>query len=148
MAQEMNISGIIENSRQEMLFAIKERINTMTRGTSAPVQLRGLIIGNRIGRGRDMYFYEITNVYIDDDGRLCGDLAGKDDRTCDGILFGKDIEDLPIDDLKQILDILYAGKWDIDVADYDLSAGGRRDGLYGFLMSGKAGISRLLRRGA
>ncbi len=147
MAQEMNIDSIIENSRQEILFAIKERISAMTRGTSAPVQLQGLIIGNRSGRGRDMFFYEITNVYVDDDNRLCGDLAGKEDRLCDGILFGKDIEDLPIDDLKQVLDLLYSDKWDIDVADYDIATNGRRDGLYGFLMSGKAGISRFLRKG-
>jgi hypothetical protein len=148
MAQEMNISGIIENTRQEILFAIKERITAMTRGTSAPIQLHGLMIGDRNSRGRDQFFYEITNVYIDDDNRLCGDLAGKDDRFCDGILFGKDIEDFPIEDLKLVLDLLYTDRWDIDVSDYDLAAAGRRDGLYGFLMNGKAGISRLLRRGA
>jgi hypothetical protein len=148
MAQEMNILGIIEDSRQEMLFAIKERINAMTRGTSAPVQLHDLTIGGRNGRSRDTFFYEITNVFIDDDGRLCGDLVGKDDRFCDGILFGKDIEDLPIEDLKMVLDLLYTERWDIDFAGQDFSAAGRRDGVYGFLMSGKAGISRLLRRGA
>lgn len=148
MAQEMIINGMIENSRQEILFAIKERICAMTRGTSAPIQLHGLITGNRNGRGRDMYFYEISNVYIDDDNRLCGDLAGKEERLCDDILFGKDLEDLPVDDLKQVLDLLYTDRWNIDVAEYDCCVDGRRDGLYGFLMSRKAGISRLLRRGA
>lgn len=148
MAQMMDINDTIETTRHELLFAIKERINEMTRGTSAPIRLHGLMIGQRGGRGRDLFFYEITNVYIDDDNRLCGDLAGKDDRFCEGILFGKDIEDLPLEDLKLMLDLLYTDRWDIDVSDYDLAAAGKRDGFYGFLMSGKAGISRLLRRGA
>ncbi len=148
MVQDVTIGSIVENTRQEILFAVKERINAITRGTSAPVQLNAMI-REKNGSGRNsLFFYEITNVYIDDDDRLCGDLAGKDDRFSGEVLFGKDIEDLPVSDLKLILDLLYGDNWNVDVEGYDMNAAGRREGLYGFLMSGKAGISRILRRGA
>jgi len=149
MEQVVNIGDVIENTREEILFAIKERISAMTRGTSAPIQLHGLIIRERAGSGRDsLFFYEITNVFVDDDDRLCGDLAGSDDRICEGILFGKDIEDLPVDDLKRVLDMLYTDNCKVDMDNYDMSSAIRRAGLFWFLMSRKAGISRLVRRGA
>ncbi len=149
MEQAVIIGDVIENTREEILFAIKERISAMNRGTSAPIQLHGLIIRDRIGSGRDsLFFYEITNVFVDDDDRLCGDLACSDDRICEGVLFGKDIEELPIDDLKRVLDMLYSGNCKIDVESYGMPPAMRSDGLFGFLMSRKAGISRLMRRGA
>ncbi|MBP7738084.1 MAG: hypothetical protein KA369_19060 [Spirochaetes bacterium] len=149
MEQVVNIGDVMENTREEILFAIKERIFAMTRGTSAPVQLHGLIIRDKVGSGRDsLFFYEITNVFVDDDDRLCGDLASSDDRLCEGILFGKDIEDLPSDDLKRVLDILYTDNCKIDIDNYNMSSAIRRVGLFGFLMDRRAGISRLMRRGA
>lgn len=149
MEQAVNIGDVIENTRDEILFAIKERMYAMTRGTSAPIQLHGLIIRDRIGSGRDsLFFYEITNVFVDDNDLLCGDLICSDDRICEGVLFGKVIEELPVNDLKRVLDVLYTDSCKIDDASYGMPPAMRRDGLFGFLMSRKDGISRLMRRGA
>lgn len=147
MARNYEIETIIEDTRHEMLFAIKERINAMTRGATAPIQMRGLFVRDRSCSGRDSIIYEITNVFIDDDNRLCADLAGKDERFSDGVLFGKEIEHLPVEDLKHLLDALYSDSWNIDAAFHEMTMNTRRDGLYGFLMNGKTGISRILRRG-
>ncbi|MBN2158878.1 MAG: hypothetical protein JW807_05745 [Spirochaetes bacterium] len=148
MAYEQEIADIIEHTRQEILFAIKERMAELTRGTSAPVELRKVTVMDTSGPRRDALRYlELKNVFIDDTNALCGDLVGREDRFNDGVLFGKCIEDLPIDDLKQVLDAVFSNRWRVDLADYEPVVTGRREGLYDFIMSKKAGISRALRRG-
>jgi hypothetical protein len=79
---------------------------------------------------------------------LCADLAGKDDRYDDGVLFGKGIEELAIDDLKLLLDALYGKNWSIDSSDYFMSMPGTRDRVYGFFSfsSKTAALLRLSRR--
>src|SRR4030042_5255080 len=143
MAQNIQITDIVENTRQEILFAIKERIAVLTRSTNAPVQLKKVVIRDTICSHHDsLRYFEIKNVFVDEGGSLCGDLAGKDDRFSDGILFGKIIEDLTIGDLKMILDALYGDDCTIDLTDYNINMIDRREGIYGFLMGKKAGISR------
>jgi len=147
MAQAFDISSIVEDTRQEMIFAIKERINEVTRGTSAPVQLKRVVVRDMATRsGNSLRYYEIKNVFLDESGGLCGDLAGKDDRYDGEVLFGKSIESLAADDLKLLLDSLYGAGWSVNCDDYDLIPPDRQEGVYGFLMAGKAGISRMLRR--
>ena len=149
MKQDLDISTIVENTRQEILFAIKERIAELTRGTSAPVRLNKVIIRDKINSHNDaLRYFEVKNVFVDEINKLCGDLAGKDDRFDDGILFGKNIEELAIDDLKLLLDTLYGKNWSIDCADYDMSLPDRRERLYGFLnfSSKTAALLRLTRR--
>lgn len=130
-----------------MLFAIKERITELARGTSAPVQLRRVVVRDAVSvSGDSLRYYEIKNVYLDDAGILCGDLAGRDDRCDVGVLFGKNIESLAADDLKLLLDALYGGGYSVNCCDFEETMPGRHAGLYGFLAAGKAGISRMLRR--
>lgn len=148
MAYEQEIADIIEHTRQEILFAIRERIHELTRGICAPIELRKVTVKDTAGSRREaLRYFELKNVFIDDCGVLCGDLVGRDDRFSDGVLFGKNIEDLAIDDLKQVLDAVFSNRWRVDLAEYEPAEPGRREGLYDFLMSKKAGISRVLRRG-
>ena len=120
MARTIEIQDIVDSARQEMLFAIKERITELTRGTTAPVQLRKVVVRDATRSYRDsMRYFEVQNVFIDERGRLCGDLVGRDDRISDGVLFGKEIEDLLIDDFKLVLDSLYGSHWSVDLADYE-----------------------------
>ncbi|MBN1495295.1 MAG: hypothetical protein JXA07_00910 [Spirochaetes bacterium] len=147
MAQAFDISSIVEDTRQEMIFAIKERINEVTRGTSAPVQLKRVVVRDMATRSGDsLRYYEIKNVFLDESGGLCGDLAGKDDRYDGEVLFGKSIESLAADDLKLLLDSLYGAGWSVNCDDYEPVEHGRQERAYSFLMAKKAGISRMLRR--
>lgn len=147
MAQALEINSILENTRQELIFAIKERITGLTHGTSAPVQLKRVVVRDTISSSGDsLRYYEIKNVFLDDSNTLCGDLAGKDDRCDVGVLFGKNIESLAADDLKFLLDTLYGSSYRVNCADYEQLLPEKQPGLYGFLAAGKAGISRMLRR--
>ena len=150
MARKTETPDIVESARLEVLFAVKERITGLTQGTTAPVQLKKVVIRDTTGPYRNSpRYYEVQNVYIDERERLCGDLVGKDDRISDCVLFGKEIEDLEIDDLKQVLDCLYGRHWSVDLTDYEIARPRHREGgLYGFLMAGREGISRIIRRGA
>ncbi len=149
MARKIETPDIIESARLEILFAVKERITELTQGTTAPVQLKKVVIRDATRSYHDsLRYFDVQNVYIDERERLCGDLAGRDDRISDCILFGKEIEDLTIDDLKQIMDSLYGSHWSVDLADYELDMPRHREGLHGFLMAGREGISRIIRRGA
>jgi hypothetical protein len=148
MARTIENQDIVESARQEMLFAIKERITELTRGTTAPIQLKRVLVRDATRSYHDsMRYFEVQNVYLDERQHLCGDLVGRDDRISDCVLFGKEIEDLTIDDFKLVLDSLYGKHWSVDLADYDLSEQRPREGLYGFLMAGREGISRIIRRG-
>ncbi len=147
MAQTLAFRDIIEETRQELIFAIKERITELTRGTSAPVQLKRVVVRDAPAAHGDLpRQYEIKNVYLDDRNTLCGDLAGRDDRYDAGVLFGKNIESLAADDLKVLLDSLYGTGYSVSCADYEEIFPERQAGLYEFLMTRKAGISRMLRR--
>ena len=150
MARKIEKREIVEEVRLEMLFAVKERITGLTQGTTAPVQLKKVVVRDATRSYHDsMRYFEIKNVFIDERGCLCGDLVGKDDRISDCVLFGKEIEDLSIDDFKLVLDALYGTAWSVDLADYEKMIGPRpREGLYGFLMAGREGISRIIRRHA
>jgi len=133
MNQNLEIDNIIENTRQEMLFAIKERIDELTHESGAPVRLNKVVIKDKIySYGDSLRFFEVKNVYIDEADNLCGDLVGRDDRHDDGVLFGRNIEGLAVDDLKLLLDALYGKNWSIDYADYDMSMPGRRERFHGF----------------
>ncbi|MBN2077672.1 MAG: hypothetical protein JW838_01820 [Spirochaetes bacterium] len=139
---------VVEEARREILFAIKERIRHVTEGSGAPVRLKRVVVKERReGELESLRYYEINNIYLDDDGRLCGDMAGRDDRFNDGILFGREIEDLDAGDLKSVLDALYGGGWSLENGA-GREAPSRREGLQAFFMDTRAGISRALRRGA
>jgi hypothetical protein len=149
MNQNLDIDNIIENTRQEMLFAIKERITELTRGTGAPVRLNKVIIRDKIySHGDSLRYFEVKNVYVDETDNLCGDLAGKDDRYDDGVLFGKNVEELAMTDLKLLLDALYGKNWSVDCSNYDIPVPDRRERQYGlFNFSSKtAALLRLSRR--
>jgi hypothetical protein len=139
--------GIVEEARREILFAIKERIRHVTEGSGAPMRLKRVVVkGTPDGESDSLRYYEVHNIYLDDDGRLCADLAGRDDRFNDGILFGREIEDLDAGDLKYVLDALYNEGWSLEnVVGH--AAPLRREGLYAFIMDTRAGLSRVLRRG-
>lgn len=139
---------IVEKARREILFAIKERIRHLTEGSGAPVRLKRVVVrGAPDGKPDSLRYYEIHNTYLDDDGRLCADMAGRDDRFNDGILFGREIEDLDAGDLKYILDALYGDEWGLEY-DRKSAAPLRRPGIHAFIMDTRANISRALRRGA
>jgi hypothetical protein len=148
MARKIENQDIVESARQEILFAIKERITELTRGTTAPVRLTRVVVRDATRSYHDsMRCFQVQNVFIDERHHLCGDLVGRDDRISDCVLFGKEIEDLSIDDFKLVLDSLYGSHWSVDLTDYDLTEQQPREGLFGFLMAGREGISRIIRRG-
>ncbi|TFH37770.1 MAG: hypothetical protein E4G96_11125 [Chrysiogenales bacterium] len=149
MTREPEAINIVERARMEILFAIKERLRFVTEGTGAPVRLKRVVINDRPAAGHEaLRYFEINNVYLDDGDRLCGDMTGRDDRSNDGIIFGRELEGMAADDLKSVLDALYGMEWSVDLADFEGPLHVRRMGLQAFIMDAKAGISRALRRGA
>jgi hypothetical protein len=146
MAEERYITEIVETTRQEILFAIKERISELSRGLEAPVQLKKIIIreGGRSFRDSVQYF-EVNHIYVDENDRLCGDLACKGGRYVDDVFFGKSIEDLAIDDLKMILDALYGNGWSVDRISVMV---GKPERSPGFFLDKFSGITRVLRKHA
>jgi hypothetical protein len=146
MAEERYITDIVETTRQEILFAIKERIGALTRGLDTPVRLQKTIIREGgTSLGNSVQYFEVSHVYIDDNDRLCGDLVCKGGRYVDDVFFGKSIEDLAIDDLKLILDALYGDGWSVDGS---LGIAEKSAGSPGFFLERFSGITRVLRRHA
>jgi hypothetical protein len=147
MAHAYDTTNIIEDMQREIIFAIKERLKELTRGTNTPIQLEKVVVRDTLSSSREsLRYYDIKNVFLDDVNTLCGDLAGKDDRSDVGVLFGKNIETLAVGDLKLLLDSLYSGDFSVDCAECDEPVPGRQESLYGFLMGKGAGLSRMLRR--
>ncbi len=148
MPKTIEALDIVEKARREILFAIKERMRHLTEGSGAPVRLKRVVVrGTPDGEPESLRYYEIHNTYLDDDGRLCADMAGRDDRFNDGILFGREIENLDAGDLKYILDALYSDECDLEY-DREHAAPLRRAGIHAFIMDTRAGIYRVLRGGA
>jgi hypothetical protein len=149
MAQKADIRNVVESSRQEMVFAIKQRIGEITGGCSAPVCLDGVIIQDSVSRGKEpLRYFEVNNLYVDEADSLRGDLISRDDRCGDGVLFGKTIDDLSIDGMKLILNALYSEAWSVDLADYESCMPDKKEGIQGFLSGKYASISRIIRKGA
>ena len=143
------ITDVIEKTRQEILFAIKERVSEITKGNYAPVQLNDIVIGDVISAGRvSLNYYEVNNVFVDDNGFLCGDLVCRHGKFFGDVFFGKSIENLAIENLKLILDALYrdiclGGQENIDAGLSD-----RKSGFHGFFFGTYESISRILRKDA
>ena len=149
MPQKQELTDIVERTRQEILYAIKMRITEVTNNGSDLVQLRGVVMRDSANRyNESMKYFEIKNVFIDESGCLCGDLAGKEDRTNIGILFGKSIENLAVDDLKLVLDALYGSHWSVEAGSMDIRRPERRPRLWGIVTGTRSGIARMLRIGA
>lgn len=149
MARKVEVTDIVEQTRQEILYAIKMRIVEVTNAGSDLVQLQGVVMRDNTCRyDASIKYFDIKNVFIDDTNCLCGDLAGKDERKNVGVLFGKSIEDLAIDDLKQVLDALYDDRWSVEPGYADDVRPNRRIGLMGLLAGTRVGIARVLRTGA
>ena len=149
MPQKHEMTDIVEKTRQEIIYAIKMRITEVTNNGSDLVQLQGVVMRDSANRySESMKYFEIKNVFIDESGCLCGDLAGKEDRTNIGILFGKSIENLAVDDLKLVLDSLYCDRWSVEAGSMDCPQPDRRPGLSGIVTGTRSGIARMLRIGA
>ena len=149
MAEATYVTDIVERTRLEILFAIKDRIGELTRDAEAPVQLQKVIIRDGGSSHRDsVRYFEVNNLYVDENNCLCGDLVCKGARFDDDVLFGKSIEDLAIDDLKLILDALYGNNWSIDQSYSDFGMAGKPSGLSALFFEKFTGITRALRRGA
>jgi hypothetical protein len=122
MLKKKGKKNIVEKARQEIIFAIKERINEIAGGVcNVPVTLTDVEIKEPDAEVTGAVKYlNIHNIYIDDGGCLCGDLVGKDDHFNHDIIFGKSIEDLNVDDLKDLLDNLYGDDWAVkkDESEY------------------------------
>lgn len=140
---QLDVSAIVQQSRQEMLFAIKERLSELSEGTGMPVVPPRVVISGG-GKSCDdgVSFFELTNLYVDEGGTLCGDLMPKGERLGHAVLFGRGLENLPIEDLKLILDSLYAKEW--KAVPYSPSSHMRRTrgGLFGFFSSRRAAVHR------
>jgi len=67
MARKIETPDIIESARLEILFAVKERITELTHGTTAPVQLKKVVIRDSTRSYHDsLRYFEVQNVYIDE----------------------------------------------------------------------------------
>jgi len=78
MAEATYVTDIVERTRLEILFAIKERIGELTRDAEAPVQLQKVIIRDGGSSHRDsVRYFEVNNLYVDENNCLCGDLVCK-----------------------------------------------------------------------
>src|SRR5271157_72054 len=98
MHEENCIADIIRNTRQEILFAIKERLLEMAKINDEPFPLKGIAVGDeRHNRRVSLDYYEINNVYVDDNNILCGDLVCRHGAFFGDVFFGKSIEYLGIE---------------------------------------------------
>jgi hypothetical protein len=146
MAEESCIADIIRNTRQEILFAIKERILEMAKINDDPFPLKGITIGDeRYNRRVSLDYYEINNVYVDDSGTLCGDLVCRHGALAGDVFFGKSVEYLGIEDLKTILDALYKHTIDASIRPTAPAPAGRRQGFSGIFARKPASNSRAMR---
>jgi hypothetical protein len=149
MSEGSYITDVIEKTRQEILFAIKERISEITSGNDAPLQLKDVVIGDVIRAGRvSLNYYEVNNVFVNENGILCGDLVCRHGKFFGDVFFGKSIEDLAIENLKLILDALYRGTWHSGQKYIDVDIPDRKTGFSGFFLGTYESISRILRKDA
>ena len=149
MSEGGYITDVIEKTRREILFAIKERISEITNGNDAPLQLKDVVIGDVIRAGKvSLNYYEVNNVFVNENGFLCGDLVCRHGRFFGDVFFGKSIEDLAIENLKLILDALYRGTWHSGQKFIDVDITDRKTGFSGFFLGTYESISRILRKDA
>ena len=139
---QLDVSAIIQQSRQEMLFAIKERLNEISEGPGMPVLPPRVVIGGGRLCGDGVSFFELTNLYVDEGGTLCGDLLPKGERLGHAVLFGRGLENLPIEDLKLILDSLYAKEWNVVPPSPSSHVRRTRGGLFGLFSSRRPAVRR------
>jgi len=87
-------------------------------------------------------FFELSNLYVDEAGTLCGDLLPKGEQLGHAVLFGRGLENLPIEDLKLILDSLYAKEWKLTPSSPSSHVRRTRGGLFGLFSSRRPAVHR------
>ncbi|MCU0846667.1 MAG: hypothetical protein MUD12_02130 [Spirochaetes bacterium] len=97
--------------REELISYIRERVSHLTNNeTFKTLDLGGLSVsdGSR-GYMGGMNTFRIYNIFLDENGSLCSDLSMNGDED---VFFGRNIEDIYLDDLEKILNKLYSGEWE------------------------------------
>ncbi len=110
----------VNDIREELLFAIKERIHAITTDDNRKViEVRDMVIQeNGCDSKKLRNAYVLHNIYLDDSDSLCGDLFSEKKNLDDGIIFGKNLDGLSAEDLQMILDRLYSDEWIVAEDDY------------------------------
>lgn len=99
------------NAFQETVMALRERVMMLSeRMGGEPLIMERLTVKCRTEVGVRDYF-QIQNLFVDDMGGVCADWVAMNDKSGDGVMFGKSLEDLPLEDLQMILGSLYRGTW-------------------------------------
>ncbi len=99
----------IKKTKEEILFAIKERVNEITSGDiQNPLYLKGAAVCDTAKSvSGSVKYFDIQCIFYDERGRLCGDLLGIENKREKNIIFGRLIEEFDIEALRTILNCLY-----------------------------------------
>jgi hypothetical protein len=103
----------------DLIHEIKERLFSITRGDfSEPVYLSNVSIldHRQSGTGETVYL-KVNSIFCDDEGVLCGDLVSENGNYSSNILFGQSIEEIPSEELENILDHLNDENWSVILND-------------------------------
>jgi len=98
-----------------VIRAIKDKIKRITDGDfTEPVYLKNVsVIDTNCSAGDSSVLCVVNSIFCDGAGTLCADLIGETNQFNTGIMFGQSIEELSLDDLKNILDALNDENWSV-----------------------------------
>ncbi len=144
-AEEFNEK--VNDIREELLFAVKDRINAITEDSSNRIiELKDMMIKEQgCDRKKTKNNYTLHNIYVDESDTLCGDLCGEKSYLDDGIVFGKNLDNLPAEDLQLILDRLYSDEWLLNQEHYNDDS---QRMIYVSFLKRYVSVPRLFSRGA
>ncbi len=107
--------NIHHKEEDNVIRAIKEKVQLITGGDcSEPVYLKNVsVIDTSCSPDGDSIVCTVNSIFCDTRGTLCADLIGETNALNTGIMFGQSIEELALDDLRNILDTLNDENWSI-----------------------------------
>lgn len=131
MRDMSNGADIHHREEDNVIRAIKEKAAMITGGDrSEPVYLKNVsVIDGTSSPQGDSIVCTVNSIFCDSRGVLCADLVGETNPFNTGIMFGQSIEDLALDDLKNILDALNDENWSVILNN---GIEGRKRGRRGF----------------
>jgi len=110
MVDLLNVHRGIDMLKRELVESIKERIDEIGNGTG--IQLYPVSVTDASTHSRGLRnTLEIRTIYVNEADVLCGDFGCLNDGNECGVVFGKSMEGLFIEDLYRVLAGLYGKGW-------------------------------------
>ena len=107
----MELNNKLSECREEIIYAIKQRIIEITATSDTPVNLGGFLVMEKSDSNKKKDMIYIYNLYINEDGFLCCDYSNGSTLSDDTFIFERTLEYIYLEDLTRILSELYKKKW-------------------------------------